>query len=305
MSSRNRTLQLTRDDRRYLPPQLLTLDHPLPLGEVENRVIHQDALAAIAHLPARCVDLLIADPPYNLSKTFNATRFTRCSLEEYANWFEAWLLPAARLLKPDGALYICGDWYSSASIFPVLAKYFRVRNRITWEREKGRGAKANWKNTSEDIWFATVGARYHFNPEAVKLKRKVVAPYRAGGHPKDWQQESDGGFRLTGASNFWSDITVPFWSMPENTPHPTQKPEKLFAKLILASTRPGDLVFDPFLGSGTTAVVCRKLDRRFIGIELDLDYALFALKRLGLAATQPGIQGYHDGIFWERNAGKG
>lgn len=93
-----------------------------------------------------------------------------------------------------------------------------------------------------------------------------------------------------------------FWSMPENTDHPTQKPEKLIAKLILASSRPGDMVLDPFLGSGTTAVVARKLDRRFCGIEHSQEYCCWALKRLQLAEFDKSIQGYADGVFWERNS---
>ena len=96
---------------------------------------------------------------------------------------------------------------------------------------------------------------------------------------------------------------MPFWSMSENTSHPTQKPEKLVAKLVLASTKAGDLVLDPFLGSGTTAVAARKLGRRFIGIEMDGEHCLAALRRLELAAVDPRIQGYEDGVFWERNSG--
>jgi site-specific DNA-methyltransferase (adenine-specific) len=95
---------------------------------------------------------------------------------------------------------------------------------------------------------------------------------------------------------------VPFWSMSENTSHPTQKPEKHVAKLLLASTEAGDLVLDPFLGSGTTAVVAKKLGRRCVGIELDAEHLLAALRRLELAADEPRIQGYEDGVFWERNS---
>jgi len=90
--------------------------------------------------------------------------------------------------------------------------------------------------------------------------------------------------------------------MPENTDHPTQKPEKLMAKLILASTARGGYVFDPFLGSGTTAVVSRKLGRRFLGIERETEYCCWALKRLNNAASNSSIQGYADGVFWERNS---
>ena len=179
-----------------------------------------------------------------------------------------------------------------------------MRNRITWEREKGRGSSSNWKNVSEDIWFCTVSRKYTFNVDAVKLKRRVVAPYRTGeGNPKDWQQEESGtNFRITHPSNLWIDISVPFWSMPENTDHPAQKSEKLIAKLILASSNTGDMVFDPFLGSGTSVVVARKLGRRFAGVEMNRTYCCCALKRLQMADNAPSIQGFYDGVFWERNS---
>jgi site-specific DNA-methyltransferase (adenine-specific) len=89
--------------------------------------------------------------------------------------------------------------------------------------------------------------------------------------------------------------------MPENTDHPTQKPEKLIAKLVLASSKPGDVILDPFLGSGTTSVVAKKLGRRFVGIEQEEAYCLLAEKRLELADAEPSIQGYAGGYFWERN----
>lgn len=188
------------------------------------------------------------------------------------------------------------------SLHRILQKYFHVRNRITWEREKGRGAQANWKNASEDIWFCTVSDNYTFNVEDVKLKKRVIASYRDGGVPKDWQETQDGNFRLTYPSNMWTDLTVPFWSMPENTEHPTQKPEKLLAKIILASSNKGDIVFDPFLGSGTTSVVAKKLDRNYLGIEQDNLYCCITEKRLEMAEQNKTIQGYSDNIFWERNS---
>jgi len=207
------------------------------------------------------------------------------------------------MLKPTASIYICGDWRSSSAIYNVMLKYFIVRNRITWEREKGRGALSNWKNCIEDIWFGTVSNEYRFDVDAVKLKRKVVAPYKdKNGNPKDWVDGENGAFRITHPSNIWTDITIPYWSMAENTDHPTQKPEKLLAKIILASSKPGDLVFDPFLGSGTTSVVAKKLGRNYCGIEIDDYYACLAEKRLDIADHDRTIQGYHDGIFWERNS---
>ena len=248
------------------------------------------------------MDLLIVDPPYNLTKTFNGSTFKRQPLAEYEEWLHSWLSLVVPLLKPSASVYVCSEWRSSGAVQRALERYFLVQNRITWEREKGRGASRNWKNCSEDIWFCTLGNQYFFDTEAVKQKRRVIAPYRdTSGKPKDWNEESNGNFRVTHSSNLWTDISVPFWSMPENTEHPTQKPEKLIAKLVLASSKPGDLVLDPFLGSGATSVVAKKLDRRFIGIEQDEFYCMLAEKRLELAHHEPSIQGYSGGYFWERN----
>lgn len=147
-----------------------------------------------------------------------------------------------------------------------------------------------------------MSTKYKFDVNAVKIKRRVLAPYRdIKGQPKDWTEDENGRYRITHPSNIWTDITVPFWSMPEKTRHPTQKPEKLVAKIILASSKPGDLVFDPFLGSGTTSVVAKKLGRRYVGIEIDEYYCCLAEKRLEMAERDPSIQGYFNGVFWERN----
>lgn len=280
----------------------LQLSHAASVEEVSNRVINQDFQDACPLLPRAFVDLLILDPPYNLTKDFNGHVFRAQEAEHYTSWFEDMLSAVMPLLRPKASVYACSDWRTSTLVFPVLDRHLHVRNRITWEREKGRGAKANWKNNTEDIWFCTRDDDYTFNVDAVKLKRKVIAPYRhEDGKPKDWEKSANGNYRLTHPSNLWSDITIPFWSMPENTDHPTQKPEKLIAKLVLASSLPGDLVFDPFLGSGTSAVVATKLARRYCGIESNKEYCCWALKRLQAAESDPTIQGYSDGVFWERN----
>ena len=300
---RNRTLTLSPDDEQIYGSRLQRLTQATTLEAVLDTTVQQECQTAIAHLPPACVDLLILDPPYNLRKNFNGQLFQSRSPADYLTWFASWLLPLQRLLKPTASVYVGADWQSSAILYPLLAEHFTVRNRITWEREKGRGAKTNWKNAAEDIWFATVSDRYTFNVEAVKLKRRVIAPYRdRDGTPKDWQDSQQGRFRLTHPSNLWTDISVPFWSMPENTDHPTQKPEKLIAKLILASSQAGDVVLDPFLGSGTTSVVAKKLERHYIGIEVNREYCCLAEKRLALAESDRHIQGYTDGYFWERNS---
>jgi len=299
---RNRTLTLNEADRSTLEARLLRVDGSSELRTLLDRTILGDSLQVLRHLPSASVDLIVADPPYNLTKTYNGNTFKARDREAYLAWQQGWMQQLHRILKPTGSLYICTDWRTSALVQEGAEAFFTTRNRITWEREKGRGALSNWKNCSEDIWFFTAGEDHHFDVEAVKLKRKVLAPYRdANGKPKDWEQCKDGNFRATSPSNLWTDISVPFWSMPENTDHPTQKPEKLVAKLILASSQPGDVVLDPFLGSGTTSVVAHKLGRRFIGIEQEMEYALLAEKRLQLAEADTSIQGYLDGCFWERN----
>ncbi len=299
---RNRTLTCTEAELTSLSLDLLRLTKPVDQKTLTNRIINQDINKALPFLPTAFADLLILDPPYNLTKNYNGNVFHSHNAEDYTAWFDQMLSSLLPLLRPEASLYVCSDWKTSNLIFPVLDKYLYVRNRITWEREKGRGAKTNWKNNTEDIWFCTVSDSYHFDVDAVKLKRKVIAPYKENGKPKDWNEEKNGNYRLTHPSNVWTDITIPFWSMPENTDHPTQKPEKLIAKLILASSKLGDFVLDPFLGSGTTAVVAKKLDRRFCGIELDREYCCWAAKRLELTALDPKIQGYADGVFWERNS---
>lgn len=299
---RNRTITLSDGERDRYAQRLLRLTRPASAAELENKTVNEDLWRVLDYLPTRFVDLLFLDPPYNLTKDFGAASFKERSTEEYASWFSSWFPRLLPILQPTASVYICGDWRSSGVIQSIAEKHLVVQNRITWEREKGRGAKCNWKNCSEDIWFCTASKDFCFNADAVKLKRKVIAPYRdTNGNPKDWEQTENGEFRLTCPSNVWTDLTVPFWSMPENTDHPTQKPEKLLAKVILASSREGDFVFDPFLGSGTTSVVARKLGRRYCGVEIDIEYCCLAEKRLEMAEADQTIQGYSDGVFWERN----
>ena len=299
---RNRTLQVSEAEIAQLREKLIRLSAPVQKAEIENTTIQQNAMEALDYFPQHCVDLVFADPPYNLTKTFHSTRFKAIDSDAYEAWLDSWVKKVVRVLKPQASFYLCGDWRSSSAIFRVMEKYFTLQNRITFEREKGRGAKQNWKNASEDIWFCTLSDAYHFDVDAVKLKRKVLAPYKANGQPKDWAAEAQGNYRITHPSNLWTDITIPFWSMPENTEHPTQKPEKLLAKILLASTKENDLVLDPFLGSGTTSVVAKKLGRKYIGIEIEEIYCCWAEKRLALAEKEKTIQGYVDGVFWERNA---
>lgn len=259
---------------------------------LENAIIHGNCYEWLKKLEKRSFDLIIVDPPYNMTKTFGNYTFTKQSNSSYQKWIEEWIFLLYELLKDNGTIYICCDWKCSSNFYNILSKLFYIQNRITWERDKGRGSKKNWKNCSEDIWFATKDKEYTFNVENVKHKKRVIAPYKKDGNPKDWKSTKEGNFRLTHPSNLWSDITVPFWSMEENTEHPTQKPEKLIAKLILASSNRGDWVLDPFAGVGTVPVVCKKLNRHYIGIEQSLEYCSITQFRLENAKINKNIQGY-------------
>src|SRR3989344_3979586 len=299
---RNRTITLSDSDISNFKKRLIRINKPVSLEEIENKTIHQDIFEALDYLPDSFVDLVFVDPPYNLNKTFNLTAFKEMESGKYEQWLDSWIPKLIRLLKQNASVYICGDWKSLGAIFNVVKKYFKIQNRITFEREKGRGAENNWKNCSEDIWFCTLSDKYHFNVDTVKIKRKVIAPYKdESGKPKDWKEDIDGKYRITYPSNVWTDITIPFWSMSENTEHPTQKPEKLVAKVILASSKLNDIVLDPFLGSGATSVVAKKLGRRYVGIEIDERYCCLAEKRLDVAKNEKNVKGYSDGVFWERN----
>ncbi|MCP4261135.1 MAG: site-specific DNA-methyltransferase [Planctomycetes bacterium] len=301
-AKRNRTITLSRSEIKRYSKEVLHISKPAAVHTIENKIVNQDTFEVLSFLPDKFVDLLILDPPYNLTKTFNSNTFKKRSITQYAEWLENLLVKLLPTLKNTASVYVCSEWYSSTAVHLVLDKLLKVRNRITWEREKGRGAKRNFKNASEDIWFATVCDDYIFNVENIKLKRRVLAPYtHTNGEPKDWLKTSDGQFRLTHPSNLWNDITVPFWSMPENTDHPTQKPEKLLAKLILASTNANDFVFDPFMGVGSSLSAAKKLNRKFLGLEIETEYCLLAAKRLHQAEPDMTIQGYHQGVFWERN----
>lgn len=301
-AKQNRTLSLEKAEVNGLKECIVFSNKSLKNNNIEDSICCGDFFDYIDTIPDNSFDLIIVDPPYNLSRDFHGKKFSAMKTEEYENYLHSWFGKVCDKLKNDGSLYMCGDWKCSSSMQRIIEERLTILNRITWQREKGRGAKANWKNGMEDIWFAVKDVHnYHFNIDAVKLKRRVIAPYKDNGIPKDWTDTEDGKFRITHPSNFWDDISIPFWSMPENTDHPTQKPEKLIAKLILASSAEGDIVFDPFMGSGTTAVVAKKLGRHYFGIEINEEYCLWAAKRLQQADNNKCIQGYADGVFWERN----
>ena len=301
ISKKNKTINISVEDGANYLDKCIKVIEPKSLDSIINKTLNGNTFDILPLLPKNFVDLLIVDPPYNLTKNYQGNKFYKKTKEEYKNYTNEWIKLCFPLLKKNASIYVCSDWETSLIVGDVLSDFFHIRNRITWQREKGRGAKSNWKNGMEDIWFATNSTDYVFNLDAVKIRKKVIAPYRVDGKPKDWAETENGNYRDTYPSNFWDDITIPFWSMPENTAHPTQKPEKLIAKIILASSNQNDIVFDPFLGSGTTSVVAKKLQRKYVGIEQNEQYCIWAEKRLEMATENKKIQGYNNNIFLERN----
>jgi len=242
------------------------------------------------------VDLFFCDPPYFISgsKTKEVDLISGdrshwdkqwSNKEEYYSWTKNWLSLAYKQLKETGSIYVCTVWQHSGKIQEILEEVgFTIINRITWKRDKGRGANRNYKSMHEDIWFAVKNQNYKFYVDRIKIEKEVVAPYRDGnGEPKDWFEKDGKKIRMTHPSNLWTDLTVPFWSMhevksyaktkktPENTlmKHNTQKPKKLVKRCILASTDEKDLVVDYFVGSGTTAIAAKELNRNYIVFDIN------------------------------------
>ncbi|MGQ0559746.1 MAG: site-specific DNA-methyltransferase [Sphingosinicella sp.] len=254
-------------------------DVALPL----DQLIEGDCIAAMQGLPAASIDLIFADPPYNLQlggELFRPEgsrvdavdedwdRFA--SLDDYDAFTRAWLEEARRLLKPDGTLWVIGSYHNIYRVGAALqdAGYW-ILNDIIWRKSnpKPNFRGTRFTNAHETlIWASRDGqSRYTFNYRAMKALND------------DLQMRSD-----------W---TLPICAGGERLKtkgakaHPTQKPEALLYRVLLACTRPGDVVLDPFFGTGTTGAVARRLGRRWIGIEREPRYVEVALARI--AATLP------------------
>ena len=194
-SSRNKTIDTTVEQGREYLARCISVNTAQTIESLINKTIIGDTFSVMPLLPPKSVDLVIADPPYNLTKAFNGTTFAKKTVADYEDYTRQWLSLVYPLLKDDGSIYVCCDWETSLIIGRVLGEFFTVRSRITWQREKGRGATANWKNGLEDIWFATKSNKYTFNLDAVKIRKKVIAPYKVDGKPKDWDETAGGNYR--------------------------------------------------------------------------------------------------------------
>ncbi|NPV75505.1 MAG: site-specific DNA-methyltransferase [Anaerolineae bacterium] len=266
-----------------------TLFYSHPHGEIWAG----DAIAWLSSLKTESVDMVFADPPYNIKK---AEWDTFESQEEYVEWSLLWLREAARILKPTGTLYVCGFSEIIADLKLPASRFFKGCRWLIWHYKNKANLGSDWGRSHESILHFRKGKNFTFNIDDVRV------PY--GNHtlkyPEHPQAETSQYGKSNGRKNtVWQphprgakprdviEIPTTCNGMHEKTPHPTQKPEELLRKLILASTNIGDLIIDPFLGSGTTAVVAEQLRRNWKGCDISLEYCQWSVRRIELVEDWP------------------
>lgn len=254
-----------------------------------GRLYRQDAVEWLRTLDAESADLIIADPPYG----GNAIHWDRFgSMDEYVTWCESWLRECARILAPHGSLFVCG-WSENLAYLKVVGdKSFRHCRWLVWYyRNKHAPWKTDWGRAHESLLHFRREKRFRFNQDAVRIPynaHTLKYPDHAQGKSSALGAKQDNG----GSAHRWRphpdgakpkdvfELSVLNNGMEESTPHPTQKPEELIRRLVLACSNKGDVVVDPFGGSGTTFVAAEKLERRWAGTELNAEYIGYAIDRL-------------------------
>jgi site-specific DNA-methyltransferase (adenine-specific) len=266
------------------PPQTFNLQYT----HAHGRLYQGDSVEWLASLAAESVDLVFADPPYNLKK---AEWDHFASQEQYIAWSLNWIEQAARVLKPTGSLYICGFSEILADLKRPASRYFAGCRWLVWHYKNKANLGQDWGRSHESIIHFRKSSAFRLNLDDIRI------PYGAHTlkYPAHPQADSSAyGRKLSkaGKSRNWLphpsgakpkdviELPTTCNGMGETTPHPTQKPEELLRRLVLAASNPGDLVIDPFSGSGTTLVVAEQLDRRWLGCDLNADYNQWAIRRL-------------------------
>lgn len=252
-------------------------------------VAHGDALRVLDGLvDDGAVNLIFADPPYNIGKSFGAFRDKWPSDMEYADWCYRWLELCLRKLARDGCLYVM----TSTQAMPYLDLWLRdhcsVQSRIIWHYDSsGVQAKKYYGSMYEPILFCVRDPKnYTFNSAAIAVEARTGAQRKLIDYRKA-EPRTYNATKIPG--NVWYFPRVRY-RMDEYEDHPSQKPEVLLERIILASSNPGDLVLDPFAGTFTTGAVAKRLGRRFCGIEQERAYIKVGLRRLGLRKELDGEQ---------------
>lgn len=250
-----------------------------------NSLFEGDSIEWLKSISGESVDLIFADPPYNIKKA-DWDKFE--SQEKYIEWSMQWISEASRILKPTGTLYICGFSEILADLKHPSMKYFKGCKWIVWHYKNKANLGKDWGRSHESILHFRKSKKFIMNIDDIRIPYgKHTLKYPS--HPQaETSQYGNGGKR----KDVWTPhpkgakpkdvIEVPTTcnGMGEKTPHPTQKPEELLRKIILASSNPNDLVIDPFSGSGTTVVVAEQLGRKWMGCDLSHEYNEWAIERL-------------------------
>ena len=231
-------------------------------------IICGNALEKLQGFPDQHFDLIVADPPYNLGKRFGNNNDSR-TFEEYLAFSRSWLAEAKRVLKFTGTIYVFMGFQFISYLYNLLGKDLRLHfnSWICWHYTQGIGRKRGFSPRHDDILMFTRSEEYKFNLDAVRVPQKY---YRKRNN-----------MRGANPGDVWEFSHVHYCN--ENRfDHPTQKPEGLIERMVLASSEEEDLVIDPFAGSGTTLRVCQQLNRRCVGIELNPEYVDMIRGRLSL-----------------------
>ncbi|MGH9752751.1 MAG: DNA-methyltransferase [Blastocatellia bacterium] len=257
----------------------LHYDHP------NGQLFLGDSLKWLASLVDESVDLIFADPPYNIKK---AEWDDFESQEAYIAWSLCWITEAARILKSSGSLYICGFSEILADLKHPASRYFHSCRWLVWHYRNKANLGQDWGRSHESILHLRKSSKFALRVDAVRIpysNHTLKYPSHpqaetsnfGQGKPRDeeWQPHP-----LGAKSKDVFEIPTTCNGMGEKTPHPTQKPEELLRKLILAASDEGQTVLDPFSGSGTTLVVAEQLNRRWLGCDLNPEYNQWATNRI-------------------------
>ncbi len=252
-----------------------------------GRLYLGDSLNWLKSLKAETVDLVFADPPYNINKA-DWDNFE--SHEHYVAWSREWLKQAARVLKKNGTLYVCGFSEILADVKVAAMPFFKGCRWIVWHYKNKANLGGDWGRSHESIVHFRKGKEFTFNIDEVRIPygaHTLKYPSHPQAETSNFGKSGNGKNRENWVPNPKGakpkdvlDIPTTCNGMGEKTPHPTQKPEELLRKLVLASSNAGDLVADPFSGSGTTSVVAEQLGRRWLACDCSQQYNAWAIERL-------------------------